>query len=92
MSDHERQLLRSACKGEAAAFEELTAPHQTIVYNFILSECGNEFEACQLTQDVFVKVFELLTTNTIAGSLLPYIYKTAGDLCRRRVRESRKIS
>lgn len=92
MSDHERQLLKSACKGGVAAFEELTAPHQSIVYNYMLSECGNEFEACQLTQDVFVKVFELLTTNALTGNLLSCIYRTAGDICRLKIRASRKIS
>ncbi len=92
MSDHERQLLNSACNGGVAAFEELTASHQSIVYNFMLRECGNEFEACQLTQDVFVKVFELLTTDTITDNLFTCIYRTASEVSRHTASVSQKIS
>ena len=52
MNEHERRLLKIARNGGIKAFEELTAPHQRIVYNYLLISCSNEFEACQLTQDV----------------------------------------
>jgi len=92
MNDHERKLLKSARNGGVAAFEELTAPHHKIIYNYILSKCGNEFEACQLTQDVFVKVFEQLTAGSLQGDFFACIYRTAGDVCRNIVRVSQKIS
>jgi len=92
MNDYERKLLKSARNGGVAAFEELTAPHHTVIYNYILARCGNEFEACQLTQDVFVKVFEQLTTNSLQGDLFACIYRTAYEVCRNMISVSQKIS
>lgn len=92
MSERERQLLNMARSGGIEAFEELTAPHQRIVYNYLLINCGNEFEACRLTQDVFVKVFELLTSNVVNDDLFACIYRTAAEVRRRQVSVSKMIS
>ncbi|NMA34695.1 MAG: hypothetical protein GX940_09135 [Clostridiaceae bacterium] len=92
MSERERQLLKTAKNGGIKAFEELTAPHQRIVYNYLLISCGNEYEACQLTQDVFVKVFELLTSHVVNDDLFPCIYRTAAEVRRRRTGASKMIS
>jgi RNA polymerase sigma-70 factor (ECF subfamily) len=80
MNDHERELIKSAQNGCVAAYEELIKPHQSRVYSFLLSECGNEFEACQLTQEVFVKVFESLVSKRGSGSLACDIYRCANEI------------
>ncbi|NLK87069.1 MAG: hypothetical protein GX279_06210 [Clostridiaceae bacterium] len=92
MSDHEQQLLETAKNGGVEAFEELTGPHQARVYNFLLSECGNEFEAGQLTQEVFVRTFDLLTKKADIGNLYACIYRTASEISRQAAHESKKIS
>ncbi len=92
MSDHEQQLLKIAKDGGIEAFEELTDPHQAIVYNFLLSECGSEFVAGQLTQQVFVEIFTLLTKKADIDNLYTCIYRTAIEVGRRAARESKKIS
>ncbi len=80
MNNHERQLIKSAQNGCVAAYEELIKPHQSRIYSFLLNECGNEFEACQLTQEVFVKVFESLVSRQGSGSLICDIYRTADEV------------
>lgn len=92
MSDNEQQLLKTASKGGVKAFEELTAPHQIIVYNYLLSECGNEFIASQLTQDVFVRIFELLNSNADTENFYTCIYRTAREVSQQAARESKMIS
>lgn len=92
MSDHELQLLTTARKGGIEAFEELTEPHQSIVYNFLLNECGNEFEASQLAQEVFVRIFSLLTKKADIDNFYACIYRTAAEVGRKAARESKQIS
>ena len=81
MNDYERQLNISARNGCVEAYEELIKPHKGRIYMLMLDECGNEFRAGQLTQEVFVKVFELLLSHP-NRSLICDIYKTADKIIR----------
>ncbi|HOQ07006.1 MAG TPA: hypothetical protein PK127_04380 [Clostridiales bacterium] len=92
MNKHEGQLLKMARKGSVKAFEELTAPHQRIVYNYLLLNCANESEACQLAQDVFVRVFEMLTSDAVDSDLFACIYRTAVEVLRQQAGASKMIS
>lgn len=92
MNKNERQLLESAQKGCVAAFEELTAPYRTRVYNLMLKNCVNEFEASLLSQDVFVRVFEALLSGYINGGLAYNIYRTAEKVSRQAACKSKMIS
>ncbi len=92
MSDRERQLLEIAKSGGIEAYEELIGPHQVTVYNFLLSECGSEFIAGQLTQEVFVKIFTMLTKKADIDNLYACIYRTAMEIGSQTARESKMIS
>ncbi len=92
MSENERKLLGSAQKGCVAAFEELTAPYWTRVYNLMLKNCADEFEASLLSQDVFVRVFEVLLSGCINGGLAWNIYRTAEEVSRQAACKSKMIS
>ncbi len=92
MSNNEQKLLEAAKNGGVEAFEELIGSHQVIIYNFLLSECGDEFVAGQLTQEVFVRTFTLLTKKTDIGNIYACIYRTAAEIGRQAARESKKIS
>jgi hypothetical protein len=82
MNDYERQLNKSARCGSVEAYEELIRPHRGRIYSLMLSEFGNEFQASQLTQEVFIKVFESLLSHANRGSLVCEIYKTADKIIR----------
>lgn len=82
MNDYERELNRSARSGCVEAYEELIRPHRGRIYALMLSEFGNEFQACQLTQEVFVKVYESLLSHGNRTSLVCDIYKTADKIIR----------
>lgn len=82
MNDYERQLNKSARNGCVDAYEELIKPHRSRIYTLMLRECGNEFQASQLTQEVFVKVFESLLSHANRSSLVCDIYKTADKIIR----------
>lgn len=92
MIKNEQQLIKAAGNGSVEAFEELIGPHQPIIYNFLLNECGNEFIAGQLTQEVFVKTFTSLTKKADIDNVIACIYRTAAEIGRQAAREAKKIS
>jgi len=82
MNDYKRQLNKSARCGCVEAYEEIIRPHMARIYTLMLSECGNEFQASQLTQEVFVRVYESLLSNPNRSSLVCDIYRTADRIIR----------
>jgi len=92
MTDKERQLLKSARKGSVAAFEQLIEPYCNRVYNLMLKACNNEFEASQLAQEVFIKVFRLVMEGNFESAFAVCIYKTADEIAQQVAGESRMIS
>lgn len=88
MNDYERQLEKSAQNGCVDAYEELIRPHRSRIYTLMLRECGNEFQAGQLTQEVFVKVFASLLSRRSDSSLICDIYRTAEKVSRQNTRIS----
>lgn len=92
MSDSEKQLLKSARDGCVAAFEELIKPYQNRIYNLMFKTCCNEFEASQLAQEVFVRVFCSISLGEDHGSFTLNIYKTAGEISRLAACKSKMIS
>lgn len=92
MSDKERQLLKSAQNGCVAAFEELIEPHQKKIYNLMFKTCCNEFEASQLAQEIFTRVFRTLVLGKYDGNFTLSIYKAAGEISRQAACKSKMIS
>jgi len=92
MNDRERRLMKSARNGRVAAYEELIQPHQKKIYNLMLKTCCNEFEASQLTQEVFVRVFSSIKHWTEDISLTLNIYKIAGEISQKAICKAKLIS
>lgn len=71
-------------------FEEIFTRFQTPLINFVYRLVGNREQACDLTQDVFVKAYRALSSGTTiqAGALSSWLYRiaanTATDALRRR--------
>jgi len=92
MDDRERRLMKSARNGGVAAFEELIQPHQKKIYNLMLKTCCNEFEASQLTQEVFVRVFSSMEHWKEEYSLTMSIYRIAGEISQKAICKTKLIS
>ena len=92
MSDKEKRLMKLARNGSVAAFEELIQPHQNKIYTLMLKTCCNEFEASQLTQEVFVRVFSSIAFFKDNISLILNIYRIAGEISQNTICRSKMIS
>jgi len=60
MSISEKDLVCRAIKGDEEAFARLYEGHFDKIYRYIYLRLGNQAEAEDLTQDVFVKVLEAI--------------------------------
>ena len=92
MNDKERQLLKSAQNGCVTAFEQLIEPFRIRVFNLMLKSCENRFEASQLAQEVFVRIFSAIMQGNLKDNFAVCIYKTADEISRQNVCKSKMIS
>lgn len=60
MDEPDPQILSSARKGDARAFESLVRAYQADVWRLCLHLMGNPSQADDVTQDAFVRVFRFL--------------------------------
>lgn len=77
----ERELVQQAIKRDAQAFGELYRQHLARVYRYIFYRVGNETEAEDLTEQVFLKAWEALPRFREQG--LPFsawLYRLAHNL------------
>jgi len=58
----EKEAIRQAQMGDAAAFEYLYRSHNRRVYSICLRMIGNTAEAEELTQEAFLQVFRKINT------------------------------
>jgi RNA polymerase sigma-70 factor, ECF subfamily len=77
-----------------ADFEDIFARFQTPLINFIFRLVGNREQACDLTQDVFVKAYRALSTGTTiqAAALSSWLYRIASNTATDALRRRRLIS
>ncbi len=72
------QLVARCLGGEDAAWEELLRVHNRKIYNLCYRFTGRPSEAEDLTQEVFIKVFQTLTTyDAVQGSFSTWLNRVA---------------
>jgi len=58
----EKDIVPRAIKGDGTAFAQLYEEHLDRIYRYVYLKVGNRTEAEDLTQEVFVKALEAITT------------------------------
>src|SRR5438105_429636 len=91
--DGERALVRLASAGDESAFERLYRAHSGRVFALCLRMSGSRQHATELTQDVFVHVWQRLGTWRGESALASWIYRLTVNLVLSNVRgEQRRQS
>jgi RNA polymerase sigma-70 factor (ECF subfamily) len=95
MTDQEEQLVRSACAGDRAAFEELVRRTSRLVFSRLYLETGDRDRAEDLLQETMLTAFRTLAGLTNPRSfrnwLLTIAQNTAIDAARRDRRKKRAM-
>lgn len=93
MSDIPKELVIKAAQGDMAAFEEIYKAACAFVYNVALRTTNNRNDADEVTQDVFVKIFNNLGAFGLRSSFKTWAYRitvnTAINYCKKRAGQER---
>ena len=85
-----QQLLLSIAGGESEALAELYQRTKTAVYGLALSYLKNAHDAQDLTQDVYVQVWDCAEQYRPAGSPMGWLLTVCRNLCLMRLRRGKE--
>lgn len=74
-TDHE--LVRAVKDGNLSAFENLIERYQKTIFNLVAVLLGNQEDAKDVTQDIFVKAFEKMHTFNPKYKFFSWLYRIA---------------
>jgi RNA polymerase sigma-70 factor (ECF subfamily) len=74
-------LVARAAAGEAAAFHALVERHRAMVYRVAYQFAGNHYDAEDIAQDVFVKVYRSLGRFRYDAQLTSWLYRIVMNAC-----------
>lgn len=77
VSDEDARILRGLRAGIEEAYEELLARYQSGVYGIVFRLLGNQNDASDVVQEVFLKVFRSVGSFREQSSLRTWIYRIA---------------
>jgi RNA polymerase sigma-70 factor (ECF subfamily) len=77
LSDEDCRLLRGLRAGIEPAYEELISRYQQPVYSMVYRLLGDQSDACDVVQEVFLKVFRSVGSFRERSSLRTWIYRIA---------------
>ena len=74
-------LIQQAAKGSHNAFQALVVRHQNLVYGLCWRLLGNAAEAEDATQEVFVKLWQNLSSYRSENKLSTWLYRITSNHC-----------
>lgn len=79
--DEERRIIAQVCAGDTNAFEALVVAYQKQVYNLALRTVGNEEDAADMTQEVFLRAYWALGTFRGESKFSVWLYRLTTNVC-----------
>ena len=73
----EKKLIAGAKNGDESAFEELVRRYRKPIYHLLYRLVADYMEAADLTQEVFVKMWQKLSNLRGEGSFKSWLYRIA---------------
>jgi RNA polymerase sigma-70 factor, ECF subfamily len=75
------ELIARAAGGDPAAFQLLVEQHRSMVYRVAYQFAGNHYDAEDIAQDVFIKVYRSLARFRQDSQFTSWIYRIAMNAC-----------
>jgi RNA polymerase sigma-70 factor, ECF subfamily len=85
----DEELMTSAAQGDVSAFEQIVLRHQASVWRVAYRFVGNPAEAQDITQIVFLKLFEAASRYHPAAQLKTYLFRIVLTTCIDHLRKNR---
>ena len=77
VSEEDARILRGLRAGIETAYEELIERYEQPVYNVAYRLLGNQTDACDVAQEVFLKIFRGVSAFRQHSSLRTWVYRIA---------------
>ena len=77
MEISDNQIVEQVREGASETYSELVRRYQKPVFNLMYRFCQSEHDAAELTQDVFCKAFDKLSSFHNGKSFFPWLYTLA---------------
>ncbi len=89
--EHDQTLVQQTLKGEKNAFKRLIERYSKLIYNHIYRMSGSWEMADELTQEVFVKVYQKLDTFDSTKPFKPWLMRIASNTTLSEFRKRSKV-
>jgi RNA polymerase sigma-70 factor (ECF subfamily) len=83
-------LMTMIAKGDDSAFKTLVNRHQTSVLNLIYRFIGDRTQAKDLSQEVFIRVWQAAKTYKPEAKFRTWIYRIATNVCFNELKSARR--
>jgi RNA polymerase sigma-70 factor (ECF subfamily) len=83
--------VRRAQEGDVRAFEQLFQQYHRGIYNTIYQMTGNDADAADLTQEVFVRAYRALPRLQTPEAFTAWLYRIAVNLSRNWLRDRGRV-
>jgi len=83
-------LMARIVKGDEDAFEILVNRHQTSVLNLIYRFIGDRTQAKDLSQEVFIRVWQAAKTYKPKAKFTTWLYRIGANLCLNELKSARR--
>lgn len=90
MEISDKELIKRFRNNDESAFEELVLRYQKKVYNTVLRMLSNLDDASDITQEIFIKVYQNLEKFKGQSSFSTWLFSIAGNHCRDELRKRQK--
>ena len=90
-TDSDEILAQQVIKGDLTAFEELVTRYQKPIFKIAYRMVGHKEEAEDLTQEVFIHIYQIMNHFNPEKKFKPWLYRVAVNTCISRLRRKRKV-
>lgn len=87
----DKKLIEKAKNGDVEAFEKIIEEHHNIVYSIALRMSGNETDAFDMAQEVFIKLYRNLSKFDGHSKLSTWIYRVASNTCLDELKKRKRL-
>jgi len=86
----DKEIIEKFLKGDITYFDKLVLKYKQMVFNVCLKMLGDYEEALDVSQDIFLKVYESLKNFRFEAKFSTYLYKITLNSCRSRLKALRR--
>ncbi len=90
--DDEKRSIEKSKNGNIEAFEQLIEPYQKKVFNIALRMMGNQEDASDAAQEVFIKIYKSISGFREESSFNTWVYRIATNVCLDELRKRKRMN